>query len=91
MQTDNSEGQHESDFSSWNDTTWRTPVSDDHKKNDRRCNKGKPYEYHRNQGDIQRNFVIADTMIFQILDLVFGFSGFETHRTKMPVVEVNVA
>ena len=30
-------------------------------------------------------------MVFQIFYLVFGFSRFQTHRTKMPVVELNVA
>jgi len=30
-------------------------------------------------------------MVFQIFYLAFGFSRFQTHRTKMPVVELNVA
>jgi hypothetical protein len=30
-------------------------------------------------------------MVFQIFYLVFGFSRFQAHRTKMPVVELNVA
>jgi hypothetical protein len=30
-------------------------------------------------------------MVFQIFYLVFGFSRFQTYRTKMPVVELNVA
>lgn len=30
-------------------------------------------------------------MVFQILYLVLGFSRFQTHRTKMTVVELNVA
>ena len=30
-------------------------------------------------------------MVFQIFYLVFGFSRFQTHRAKMPVVELNVA
>jgi hypothetical protein len=30
-------------------------------------------------------------MVFQIFYLVFGFSGFQTHRTKMPIVELNIA
>ena len=30
-------------------------------------------------------------MVFQIFYLVFSFSCFQTHRAKMPVIEVNVA
>jgi len=30
-------------------------------------------------------------MVFQIFYLVFGFACFQTHRAKMPAVEINVA
>ena len=30
-------------------------------------------------------------MVFQIFYLVFGFSRFQAHRAKMPVVEIDVA
>jgi hypothetical protein len=91
LQTGNRERQDKSNFSPWYDTSGSTPVTDDYKKNDGRCNKGKPYEYHRNQRDIKRNFIIAYAMVFQIFYLVFGFSRFQTHRAKMPVVEIYVA
>jgi hypothetical protein len=90
LQTGNHECQNKSDFGSRDDTAGRTPVTDDHKKNDGRRNNGKPHKYHRDQRDIQSNFIIADAMVFQILYAVFGFSGFQTQRTKMPVVELNV-